>query len=375
MAGTATQTALELRDLRASALRAPLRLLPNRIQRFYRGGYQLDRYLGVPDPTDDNWSEEWLGNSTPPGIAASGGDGLARAVLIDGSSATLEELAATEPEALYGEEHVSRYGRSPGILLKYLDVGSHIPVHVHPTRPFAKQHLSSDFGKNEAWLVLGAREIDGVPARVWVGWREPVDRQRLRGWIEAQNVAAMRAAMHEIEVRVDDVLFIPAGTVHSLGEGVFAMEPQEPTDFAVFAEHGTYALGEETATNGLGWDIALEMFSYDVLSEHEVATRIRCAPVPERSDPGGRDTRLVSDEACRYFELNEITVSDVFTVVPDGRYAIDCIRSGYGTFRGPWGEQYARRGETYVVPASLGEYEIRNEGREPMRILRGRPPR
>src|SRR5436190_23995806 len=132
---------LELRDLRAAALKAPLRLLPNRIQRFYRGGFLLDSFLGVPEPTDDNWSEEWLGNGTSPGIAATGGDGLARAVLLDGSAVKITELAEAEPERLFGERHVAKFGRSPGILPKYLDVGSHIPVHVHPTRPFAKQHL------------------------------------------------------------------------------------------------------------------------------------------------------------------------------------------------------------------------------------------
>jgi mannose-6-phosphate isomerase len=185
----------------------------------------------------------------------------------------------------------------------------------------------------------------------------------------------MRAAMHEIEVRVDDVLFIPAGTVHSLGEGVFAMEPQEPTDFAVFAEHATYALGEQTATNGLGWHVALEMFDYSTMGEQELAERIRCAPRELRGGQGGSETALVSDEACRYFQLDQIVVRETFALPPDGRYAVDCVRDGYGVFCGPWGELYVRRGETYLVPASLPEYEIRNEGREPLRILRGRPPR
>ena len=365
---------LQLRNLREAALQAPLRLLPNRIQRFYRGGYLLDTFLGVPEPTDDNWSEEWLGNGTSPGIAATGGDGLARAVLLDGSAVKITELAEVEPERLYGESHVAKYGTSPGILLKYLDVGSHIPVHVHPTRPFAKQHLGSDFGKNESWLVLGARAIDGGPAKVWVGWRESVDRERLWRWIEAQDVPAMRAAMHEIEVKIDDVLFIPAGTAHSLGRGVFAMEPQEPTDFAVFAEHVTYELDEATATNGLGWERALGMFDYSTVSDAELEERIRCRPHEERVESGGSDRRLVSEEALEFFQLNELTITGTFPVSPDGGYAIDCIRDGCGVFRGPWGEQYVRRGETYVVPASLGEYEIVSTGSDALRILRARPP-
>ena len=33
----------------ARALREPIPLPPNRIQRFYRGGLMLDRFRGVPD--------------------------------------------------------------------------------------------------------------------------------------------------------------------------------------------------------------------------------------------------------------------------------------------------------------------------------------
>lgn len=365
----------ELRDLREAALKAPMRLLPNRIGRFYRGGQQIDELLGVPDPTDDNWSEEWLGNATAPAIDAGPDTGLARAVLLDGSSVTIRELGERFPERLYGEAHVAKYGTSPGLLLKYLDIRTHIPVHAHPTRDFARAHMDSWFGKNEAWLVLGARAIDGVPARVWVGWKRPVDKETVRGWIETQDVDAMRAALHEIKVRVGDVLFIPAGTVHSLGEGVMAMEPQEPTDFAVFAEYALYGLSEETATNGLGWELALDVFDYSILSEDELEQRIRCRPTVERETDGGRDVRLVSDEATEFFQLDELVVEGTFPSEPDGRFSIDCVRDGFGLLRGPWGAIYARRGETFVIPASVGSYKIEAAGRNPLQILRARPPR
>jgi mannose-6-phosphate isomerase len=355
------------------ALRGPLRLLPNRVERFYRGGAQIDTHLGLPEPRDDGWSEEWLGNATAP-LGEGGERGLARAVLLDGSSVTVRELMETRPEDVLGAAHVARYGASPALLLKYLDVHSHIPVHLHPTRAFAERHLGSPFGKNEAWLVLGARRVDGEPARVWVGWRETLDREALWRLIDGRDLAAMRAAMHAIEVRPDDVLFVPGGLAHSLGPGVFAMEPQEPTDFGIFPEHWTYGMDEATATNGLGWETALEAIDRGALTDEELEGRVRCPPGLEREDGGGRVIGLVSAEAEAFFRLAELHVTGTLEWEAGGGYALLAVRGGSGALRGPWGRTWVRRGETLLVPASLGPLEVVAESRDPLRVLCARPP-
>ena len=355
------------------ALRGPLRLLPNRVERFYRGGAQIDEHLGLPDPRDDRWSEEWMGNATSP-LGEGGERGLARAVLLDGSTVTVRELMDTRPEEVLGAAHVARYGTSPALLLKYLDVRDHIPVHLHPTREFAERHLGSPFGKNEAWLVLGARPVDGEPAKVWVGWREDLDHEALWRLVEGRDLDAMRAAMHAVEVRPDDVLFIPGGLAHSLGPGVFAMEPQEPTDFGIFPEHWTYGMDEATATNGLGWETALKAVDRGALSHDELEGRVRCPPGLEREEEGGRELALVSEEAESFFRLGEIQVTERLEWEAGGGYALLAVRSGAGAVRGPWGETWVRRGETLLVPAALGPLELVAESREPLRVLCARPP-
>ena len=356
------------------ALRGPLRLLPNRVERFYRGGAQIDGYLGLPEPSDDGgWSEEWLGNATSP-LGEGGERGLARAVLLDGSSVTVRELMETRPEDVLGEAHVARYGASPALLLKYLDVRDHIPVHLHPAREFAERHLASPFGKNEAWLVLGARAVEGEPAKVWVGWREPLDREALWRLVEGRDLNALRAAMHAVEVHPDDVLFIPGGLAHSLGPGVFAMEPQEPTDFGIFPEHWTYGMDEATATNGLGWETALEAIDHGALSGEELEGRVRCAPGLEREETGGRVITLVSEEAESFFRLGEIQVTGTLGWEAGGGYALLAVRSGAGAVRGPWGQTWVRRGDTLLLPAALGPLELVAESREPLHVLCARPP-
>src|SRR5207302_407045 len=74
---------------------------------------------------------------------------------------------ADEPEAWLGAAHVQRYGADPALLVKLLDAGPRLPLHVHPDRRFATAHLASPYGKTEAWVT-----VDAVPdASVHLGFR------------------------------------------------------------------------------------------------------------------------------------------------------------------------------------------------------------
>ena len=62
-----------------------------------------------------------------------------------------------------------------------------------------------------------------------LGFREDVDAETLRGWFErAGRARRCSRASNELQVDPGDCVYVPAGTPHAIGEGVFMVEVQEP---------------------------------------------------------------------------------------------------------------------------------------------------
>ena len=163
-----------------------------------------------------------------------------------------------------------------GLLLKLLDAGQRLPVHVHPDRAFAATHLACPYGKTEAWYVL---DVD-PGAAIHLGWTEGVDPDELVRRIDAQDGEWMLARMHRVEVRPGDGVLVPAGQVHAIGAGVFVAEVQEPTDFSILLEWSVTTSTREDSHLGLGFERALSAVSHRALAPAALTHLVRTADGP-----------------------------------------------------------------------------------------------
>jgi mannose-6-phosphate isomerase len=303
------------------------RLTPTRVHRFYRGGALIGELHGEPEE-DDIFPEEWVGSTTSANNPGRDDpeDGLTR--LADGR--LLRDAVADDPVGWLGEMHVARFGTSTGLLVKLLDAAERLPVHAHPDREFARTRLASSFGKTEAWFVLRAR---GEEAEVWVGLREPVERERYLEWITSQDVDSLLGSLNRLEARPGDVVYVPAGVPHALGAGVLIAEVQEPTDFSLLCEWDGFPIAPQDSHLGLGWDVAVEALD---LRAHE----------PVRSLP---------PEASAFFGVDDRAQAA-------GRFAVLLVVEGAGRIDGA----EAGPGDAFAVPASAEELRVEGD----LRVLR-----
>lgn len=127
--------------------------------------------------------------------------------------------------AFLGGKAVKKYGLELPLLVKLLDTAEWLSVQVHPDDAYAHsvEAHTGFHGKNEAWVILDAEP----GARIVYGVKRPVSRAELKAAAEDGSVLEL---LNFVPVAPGDVIFVPAGTIHALGPGIFLYEVQQRSD-------------------------------------------------------------------------------------------------------------------------------------------------
>ncbi|MER3479207.1 MAG: mannose-6-phosphate isomerase [Meiothermus sp.] len=182
-----------------------------------------------------------------------------------------EVLPELGPEFL-GSVPYGRYGLELPLLIKFLDTAEWLSVQVHPDDPYAHtvEAATGFHGKTEAWYVLEGH------GEVVYGLERPMTRERLRqGLLDG----SAWKDLHRVRVGPQDVVFVPAGTIHALGPGLLLYEVQQRSDL-------TYRLYDY----GRGRELHLER-GLDV-------AKLEPTPIPKlRPHPEGQKEILLASSA------------------------------------------------------------------------------
>jgi mannose-6-phosphate isomerase len=329
-----------------------LALGSNRPRQFYTAGDQLAAFTGVR--SEDRFRpEDWLGSTTT--RFGSEADGLT--VLGDGES--LAKAVAEDPWFWLGSDHLDAFGADTNLLVKLLDAGQRLPVHLHPTRSFARGHLGSHHGKTEAWIVLG---VQGE-GEVWLGFQRDVERPELEGWVRSQDRSALLGALNRLSVQAGDAILVPAGTPHAIGPGVFCIELQEPTDFSLNLEWAGFEL-----PSGLDGQLGLSMDTVLEAVRHGALTGPQLDGLRRRLEAGGPQGSILPAEADPFFRAERVGAGAERGLEPG--FSVLVVLAGSGTISAGDTTLPVRRGS--IVLSAWGGGPLRLEG--DIDIVRCLPP-
>ncbi|WP_105565679.1 hypothetical protein [Microbacterium halophytorum] len=323
----------------------PIVLGPNQPPaRPYRGGAGIRALRGRG--SDDPFAPEDFVAST---TCTFGSDVVGLTTLPNG--VLLRDAIEADPDAWLGADHVARFGADTGLLVKILHTGERLFNHVHPGADFARRHLGAPHGKTESWLIVdtGGRDAGDV----WLGFARDVTVAELEAWFERQDSGEMLEALNHIRVRAGDYVHVPAGTPHSIGEGITMVELQEPVDLSVILEYAPFpALDREAALLGLPVETALA-----------AASTGRTTPSQLRELHGrAADGAFLPAEAQRFYRAERVRGGDVL----DAGFSVVVVLDGAGSIGGV----DVARGSTVVVPFAAGELTVGGD----VGAVRCRPP-
>ena len=252
--------------------------------------------------------------------------------------------------ALLGTQAIAIYGERFPLLAKFIDANAQLSVQVHPKDDYAAKHEDGKLGKTEFWYILAAEP----EAKIVYGFQNQTDRSQVE---QAILHVTLHELLHEEPVQAGDVIFVPAGTVHAIGSGVLLYELQEYSDVT----YRMYDYGRLTAS---GQPRALHIEQSLDVAHYIPASHIKVKPIVLPTTHGIEDRCLV---ACRYFLSREIRLkedAEFHGITSSSCIILTCLENEAQVWYGESAThvERIRRGETLVMPASLGAYCIRGQG-------------
>lgn len=355
---------------------APLKMLENRVWRIYLGGLLLDELRGQKG-SDGYFPEDWLASVVQANNPVRKGqperEGLSKVLTANGKEAYLKDLIDADPKGFLGAEHIENFGINFGVLTKFLDSAERLPIQVHPDKKAARELFNSDYGKTEAWYILGGREINGEEPHIFLGFKEDVDKEKLRALFDKQDIQGMAALMHKVPVKAGDVYIITGGTPHAIGPGCFLLEIQEPTDYTISLEKCNM-LGEKLPDflchQGIGFDKMFDCFHYTKHTFDGLLEAFKLKPELSKSGADYSYTQIISYQDTPCFALNKLTVEGCFTRKCIGKPSALAVVEGAGKIAGIT----VKSGDCLFVPAMADTFGIESDGTGRLTLLECLPP-
>lgn len=232
-----------------------------------------------------------------------------------------------------------------------------------PNREFAQTRLNSNKGKTEAYVILAIRE-DITEPYIYAGFQRPPARAELKEWIETQNIPAIADCFDKIPVKTGDVVLLPGGRPHALGEGILMLEIMEPSDWAVRFEFERcgYVIPEAARFMNRGIETALDVFNFDPVTRANIDSEFRCPTITVYEDKQDNKLEcLIGPDLTDCFTVKRAHVI-TFMSRHEAPFFIGIVAEGSGTLEIDGEQIPLTQWETFFIPASTQRFNyIANE--------------
>ncbi|MFP4555903.1 MAG: type I phosphomannose isomerase catalytic subunit [Bacteroidales bacterium] len=245
------------------------------------GGDRLAKYLGMDFTSKARLGESWELSAVQGNLS----------VVTNGFLAgnTIEELIEVYMADLVGDKVYKKFGIEFPLLIKLVDTADYLSVQVHPDDEMAKK-MHHAYGKTEMWYVLDSSE----DSKIVSGFNKPLSRDE---YIDIMREGKLEDYLKYETVSPNDIIFIPSGSIHSLGKNIFLVEIQQTSDLT-YRIYDWNRKDVDGSSRELHTNLAVDAINFE-------AAPLKAKQVnPINNQP----QELLS---CRYFTTNRLVLNDV----------------------------------------------------------------
>jgi mannose-6-phosphate isomerase class I len=272
-------------------------------------------------------------------------------------------LVFMHPEELLGTDVYERFGDEFPIRFDYLDTmeGGNLSLQVHPLTEYIKEKFGMSYTQDESYYIMDA----GTGAEVYLGFKENINKDKfIRDLYEAQAGGNSFNADRYIEkwrTARHDHFLIPAGTVHCSGKNCMVLEISATPYIFTFKLWDWDRMGLDGKPRQINIEHGKNVIQWNRTTEwtkNELVNRIELINEGDgwrEERTGLHESELI--ETRRHWFTKEVLHNtnggvNVICLVDGTRVVVE---SPGGKFN-PFVVNYA---ETFIVPASVGDYKIR----------------
>ena len=223
------------------------------------------------------------------------------------------------------------------LLIKYIDANSNLSVQVHPNDEYAKKN-ENDTGKTEMWYIIECAKN----AQIICGMKENVINKDVCDIIRNGKI---KENLNYMNIQKGDVIYIPSGTIHAILGDTLICEIQQNSNLT-YRVYDWDRVGSDGKPRELHIDKAIDVI--DVETE----------PILIHTN-GERNKKIVDNE---FFKVEKIVVHEEYSDKSNKEtFYIINILDGSGKIETSNKEYNLNKGDSFLIPASIGEYKIKGK--------------
>lgn len=258
---------------------------------------------------------------------------------------TIQEVIKYYGEEILGTSVKEKFGDKFPLLIKLIDANKDLSVQVHPNDEYAKVYENGENGKNEIWYIISCKP----GAKIVYGLKENITKE---GFLNSIKQNKIKDCLNYREVSPGDFIYIPAGTIHAIGEGIVIAEIQQTSNLT-YRVYDYDRVDNDGNKRELHIDKAMEVINFNSMKNGQ----------QEQSKISiGKSSTKQSKITSEYFNVDLYDIRyEVNETSDKNTFYIYVVMEGKGKIKYDDKSMDIALGDSILIPTGLGKYSIEGE--------------